>query len=72
MKVLLPSRGCREKIWFFPLPEANTIGRMIKPFGMRRIQISFSKPPMLEYKCGEHGYCGQHALTKSEKMVKKR
>ena len=26
---------------------------------------------MLDYKCGEHGYCGQHALTKSEKNGKK-
>ena len=55
LKVVLPSRGCRGKYGFFhPPPEASTIGRMIKPFGMRRIQISFSKPPMLDYTCGEH------------------
>ena len=47
-------------------PEAS-IGRMIKPFGMRKIQISSSNlpnAPMLDYTCG------QHALIKSEKMAK--
>ena len=53
MKVFISSTGCREKIWFVPPPEA-IIGRMIKPLGVRRVQISSSKPPMLDYTCDEH------------------
>ena len=53
MKVVIPSTGCREKNMVFSTPEAS-IGRMMKPLEVRRVQISSPKPPMLDYTCGEH------------------
>ena len=57
MKVVIPSTACREKNMIFfpppPPPEAS-IGPMIKPFGVRRVQIRSSKSPMLNYMCDEH------------------
>ena len=50
---LFHQRPVGKKIWFSPPPEAS-IGRMIKPLGMRRVQTSSSKPPMLDYTCDEH------------------
>eukprot|EP00493_Phyllostaurus_siculus_P012676 UN12863 len=29
---------------------------MIKPFGMKRVQISSSKPPMLDWTCDKHDW----------------
>ena len=58
--ILLPQT---EKSGFFRPPEASN-GRMIKSFEMRSVQVNSSKPQMLNYACGEH------ALTKSEKMLK--
>ena len=52
MKLVIPSTGFREK-YVFSTPEA-IIGRIIKLFGIRRIQIRSSKPPMLDYTRGEH------------------
>ena len=43
----------RKKVWFSRPPEAS-MSRMIKSFGLRRVQISSSKSPMLDYTCGEH------------------
>ena len=43
---------CRENK-VFSTPGAS-IGRMIKLFGVRRVQISSSKPPMLDYTYGQH------------------
>ena len=45
-----------------------SISCMIKSFGMRRVQISSSKLPMLDYMCGEHVV---NTLTKSKKWSKK-
>ena len=45
---LFHQRVVGKKMWFFPPPEAS-IGRMIKPLGMRRVQTSSSNPPMLDY-----------------------
>ena len=53
MKVVIPSTACNEKNMVFFTPEAR-IDRIIKPFGVRRVQISSSKPPMLDYTCGKH------------------
>ena len=50
---------------FFRLPPPEgSIGRMIKPFELRRVQKGSSEPAMLDYTCG------QHALTKSGKYFK--
>ena len=55
MKVVIPSTACREKDMVFSTRcDRASIGRMIKPFGVRRVQISSSKPPILDYTCGEH------------------
>ena len=53
MKVVIPRTHTRHKKWFSRPPEAS-ISRMTKLFGVRRDQISSSKPPMLDYTCGEH------------------
>ncbi len=42
-----------QKNRFLDPPEAS-ISRMTKLFGIRRDQINFSKPPMLDYACDEH------------------
>ena len=62
---LFHQRPVGKKIWFSPPPEAS-IGRMIKPLGMRRVQTSSSKPPMLDYTCDEH-VVNTVTLTKNEK-----
>ena len=49
---LFHQRVVGKKIWFFP-PEAS-IGRMIKPLGMRRLQTCSSKSTMFDYTCDEH------------------
>ena len=54
MKVVIPSFLCREKNVVFSTPPEASMSRMIKPFGVRRAQISSSKSPMLDYTCGEH------------------
>ena len=72
------------KKWFFRPPEAN-IGRMIKPFEVRRLQMIPSKPPMSDFsgiKNRDHtrypkfwlwGKCVKiaHFLKKHEDLIEK-
>jgi len=53
MKVLIQRTHTRNKKMVFSTPEAS-ISRMTKMFGVRKDQISSSKPPMLDYTCGAH------------------
>ena len=45
--------GVQRQKKFCRPPEAS-IGRMIEPLGVRRVQIIASNPPMLNYTCDEH------------------
>ena len=53
LKVVIPRTHTRRKKWFSRPPEAS-ISRMTKLFGVKRDQISSSKPPMLDYTYDEY------------------
>ena len=53
LKVVIPRTVCRVKKRFFGPPEVSFTS-MAKPFEMRRLQMTSSKPPMSNFMLGQH------------------